>query len=111
MPTTIRGDQWIKGKTTGRTEKRMVSKKAVSFAGFLKCVHSICVSESLLLLNRSTVSIIGHCNQWGLRALPFCSSDEGAYGSDPNFEDRDQVVEGRPAEKETLSEGRDTGDS
>ena len=43
--------------------------------------------------------------------VPFCSSDEGAHGSDSNFEDRDRVIEGRPAERETLSEGRDTGDS
>ena len=77
----------------------------------LKCVGSICVLESLFILNWSTVSIIGHCNRWGLRAVQFCSFDEGAHGSHSNFEDRDQVIESRPAERETLSEGRDTGDS
>ena len=54
---------------------------------------------------------MGHCNRWGLWAVPFCSSDEGAHGSDSNFEDRDRVIEGRPAERETSSEARDTGDS
>ncbi|KAM9524730.1 uncharacterized protein ACWYII_043703 isoform 1-T1 [Salvelinus alpinus] len=50
MPATIREDQWTKGWTTGRSEK----------------THGC--QES------------GHCNRWGLRAVPFCSSDEGAHG-------------------------------
>jgi hypothetical protein len=60
-------------------KKRMVAKKEVSFVRFLTCLRSMCVLESLLILNKYIVSIIGHCNQWGLRLVPFCSSDEGDH--------------------------------
>ena len=63
--------------------KHMVPMKAVGFATFLKCVsvRRIRVLESLFILNWSTISIIGHHNRWGCRAVPFCSSDEGACES------------------------------